>query len=200
MAETAQQHKKLIEELARDAFKDHVLTTEDHSWVCRKPESSFYWFRVTGLPGGVLLTGDVGVSYLEVSAANSIAWLVDAINSQDYILSKVRATDAQVVRSSDPKKEFFAGDAIRYLDERLKAYADEDAQSSPRARAFAHMKSEVDKLLHAQGDLDWSDWVSLWRAVGVCTDDYAECTSWTSTMLWHYHALKTFVRLFKATL
>ena len=43
------------------AFERHAMRRETgKTWICRRPDSWIYGFRVTWIPGSIVLTGDVG--------------------------------------------------------------------------------------------------------------------------------------------
>ncbi len=109
MSRTSKEQSALIERLAAESFKDHVLTKrDDGTWRCAKPGTGIYSFNVFAAPGVVFVWGDIGEFAFRHSDANGLAWWLYA-GSRDYFLEKLRACD------DGAKKEFMFGDAMAHL-------------------------------------------------------------------------------------
>jgi len=98
----------LIEQLAAESFRDHVIRPIHEAGVfrhydCRKSGGgSIYHFRVTTFPGTLVVTGDIGELMLQ-RMTDMFEWAPRAIHSIDYFSSKVvagkvRGYDADLVR------------------------------------------------------------------------------------------------------
>ncbi len=159
-------HRKQIEELARDAFKDHVLEEKawdkegaPYVWWCARPGSHFYSFLVMVGPGCIVQWGDVGGLVIAQGRGYGLSWLEDSIGSMSYVLEKSKA-----------KRDEFVPELFQeYVREHKPGFQ------------FQYDGSEPD-LQHYWEETGDSE-------VGDCSRDYP------SDALWAYWALHTFVRL-----
>jgi len=94
-----QDRMRTIDELAKEAFKDHVLREEGEGrWFCGRPGTGMYHFRLIVAPGCVLLYGDIGEAVFLCAEPDALNWLLaSAGGGRDYILGKSR----QAVRDKD---------------------------------------------------------------------------------------------------
>lgn len=84
-----------VQELAKDTFKNHVVTQEldnglFRSWRCAKPGTGMYSFRVLFWPGCVYIGGDLQDFVFE-RETDMLPWLKGAINDPHYMAGKVIA-------------------------------------------------------------------------------------------------------------
>ncbi|RDB37364.1 MAG: hypothetical protein DCC88_00115 [Spirobacillus cienkowskii] len=75
-------------------FENHILTVEcDHenskTFVCKNPDSFYYYFRLTFIKNHVFLTGDLGELILINDRDNMLKWLLNTIDNLPYLYSKV---------------------------------------------------------------------------------------------------------------
>lgn len=188
MATTSAAVAKQAAEFAAKSFAGHVLKSEGAHWLCGRPGSSSYSFRVYLPPGAVIVWGDIGEATILHSDRDSLGWLTRAAGRgeyPDYCLGKVAAL-------SGDKREFFSGDAHAYLTERL-AEAVDDHDRLRWEEASRAFRDAVDERNH---DSERAAWFATWSEQGL--DDPPLCDGWSSTALWIWHALVTFVRLHAA--
>jgi len=173
-------HRATIAAFAAEAFKDHVLTTEGKGrWICRKPGTSAYAFCVITAPGAVIIFGDVGDAILMIDALDPLPWLIGA-TSVDYLLSKVQP---EAMRRD---REFMPGDADAYLCE-------VETSDSRAVQGVRSLLADLD----LEGDRTEQDrWLMACNEAGL--DDPPRCDDFGSGLLWTYHAVRCFVRLYEA--
>lgn len=83
-----EQYRLQMQELAADAFKDHILKPADGHWICTRPDSFFYSFRIAELPGLIAVWGDIQTFTITQGRGYDLAWLRGAVNSMGYVLEK----------------------------------------------------------------------------------------------------------------
>lgn len=107
--DTQERHRKVIKSMAEEAFRDHVIEEEREGvFMCRRPGTSFYFFRVAFLPGMTVVYGDIGDLMVEGSEEwVSRAVCHDLVN--DYFFGRVRP-----VRNWS-HKQFLPGEALKEL-------------------------------------------------------------------------------------
>lgn len=193
--DTYEDGRKLIESLAGDAFRAHVLKQETpERWLCRRPERQGYWFRVIKAPTALMVYGDVGELVLRISDIDPIPWLRGAITSPEYLWEKVQA-------SKEPTKTFYPRDAMRWLDDYLaESWPEDECDSDRLKRQRAKL---VDLASELWEDFDHGDALTHERFYTALVEEgvddvYSVGMFPTSTMLWLWHALCCFVRLLDA--
>lgn len=165
---TAIETRKTVNELARDAFKNHVITREAANlWRCGRPSSSVYAFLIAALPGALVFYGDLGEAILRPSDRDVMPWLRGAARSFDYVIEKVQPR---------PEETFYQGDAIEWA----------------RSEGFVTLEEEARRAAEF-GELDQHRWAEL-----VVEHDYeTECCSIgcgpSTRMCWMVEALRWFV-------
>lgn len=86
--ETQDDHRAQIARGAREAFAEHVLTEEaPGQWLCAKPGTGIYHFRVAQLKGALVVWGDIG-DLIIANGRGTVAWFRGAQRDRDYVLSK----------------------------------------------------------------------------------------------------------------
>jgi hypothetical protein len=164
--------KGQIAEFAAEAFKDHEVTRRwsvngDASYRCGKPGTSIYAFNVVTLPGAVVFYGDLGEAILRPSDRDVLPWLRGAVNSADYLISKVKPA---------PEQTFYVRDAIAWIEDQA-----EELVTSTRMR-----------LLEAVGDGDRESFARELSEVGLL-DHRVPGDGHSADMLWLVEALRWFV-------
>ncbi len=179
-------------ERARDSLKDHVLKAEQPEpparlWVCRRPDSSQYWFRVVATGGALIVYGDIADRILMMHDVDSVAWLRKAIDDPSYVIQKIQGErrskevfDEQLVepyllaesaaRASDPE------DAKRYadaLDDWRDDYGPDEGTEDMACQVVSKHLGEMEEM--------------------------AEFYHWERDVLWTYYALERFVQLLDAS-
>lgn len=81
-----------IADMAKQNFKDHIITTRLHqgpfrNWHCRTIGREAYSFMVTTIPGRIYVNGDVGDIVLE-REYDMLRWARSSIDSIDYFFEK----------------------------------------------------------------------------------------------------------------
>lgn len=189
MATTSADTARSIAHQAAKAFAGHALTQEGPHWRCGRPGDSSYSFRLYAPPGAVIVWGDLGECVLRHADSDSPGWLVRAAGRDeypDYCLGKIEALDGE-------KREFYVGDAKAYIRERLRdargENGDVDTQERDRWKAVARD--------FGTGLDDFDSERAAWRTACIenGVDDPPDCYGWSSSALWIWHALVTFVRL-----
>jgi hypothetical protein len=76
------------------SFENHELTVEcEHenskNFLCKNPDSFYYYFRVTFIKNHIFLTGDLGELILINDRDNMLSWLLDTIDNLPYLYSKI---------------------------------------------------------------------------------------------------------------
>ena len=194
MASTSDATARTAAHLAAGAFQHHRLTRDGDHWLCRSPKSGSYWFCLYAAPGMIVIWGDIGECVLRHASGDSLGWLADTagpgrVDYPDYCLGKIEALDGR-------KREFYAGDARKYIKERLREAVDEDGavDAHDRDRWTAVAREFRDGLDDC--DSERAAWFNACRENGV--DDPPDCEGWSPDALWKWHAIATFVRLHQA--
>lgn len=210
-----------IAETARQEFCHHVLVPEGTGrWLCRRPGTGIFSFRVVASPGTVIIHGDIGDNIAVCYDRDPIPWLRGAAKSEypDYFLSKLRFR----------REVFFMGDALEYLAELDQDYREDEAEWEPcpgcdGGALTIDATGEVGERCFTCGgedvvppDPDASSpladrirgaWMRdsgpepfMW--LGACydagDDDPPTCTAPGPGMLYTWHAARTFMRLLDA--
>lgn len=163
-----------VQELAKDAFKDHGIIQEldqglFRSWRCAKPGTGNMSFRVVMWPGCFFIGGDLQDFVFE-RETDMLPWLKSAINDPHYMAGKV-----------------IAGHPVEFdvvaLEQWLKEDAAEDRRNGNEKRA-----AEVEDVLdHDPLTLDSAYETGLF-------DELPRCQKFTPGFEWAMEALKWFVQ------
>lgn len=162
-----------IRELSDQSFSGHKMTLELHagmfrSWLCKNPGSSAYWFRITTIPGSLIITGDLGT--MVVGRENDmLPWVRGCIDSTDYFAGKCQDTKTRVF-SETSLREWLAeqitemeacphSDASGVLDT-LHSALSESSEHGPD-----WFYEELQDVFEGSEPPSWTDWDSqfLWR-------------------------------------
>lgn len=117
--DTKAEHRRQIAALAAINFADHVLIEEaPGQWLCHRPGTGIYHFRVAQLRGALVVWGDIG-DMIIANGRGSIGWFRGAQGSRDYVLSKSPTARRDEFMPGDFKVALFHYDrpALRRLAE-----------------------------------------------------------------------------------
>lgn len=178
---TKAEHRASIAKHAAEAFKDHVLTNEgDGRWLCSKPGTGIYHFRIIFSPGCVFMYGDIYDLCLMCYDHDSLQWLRTAPHL-DYVMGK----------STKPSRVFLPAEAEAYLQ---RTEADEED----------NRRGIVGKIREAWEDNQMEDDrvepAMAWRFAYVDATGDTEppaCDDWDEQMLYQWHGLQKFVALYE---
>lgn len=173
------------ERLAAESFEDHALQALGPGrWKCQRPGSWCYGFYVLISPGAVVFYGDLDDVVLrmnEGSDAAILAWLRGAVNSRDYLLSKLK---------SEHRRDFYLGDALAWAQEQ-RPYR----RSGPDpVRSFREQLAEE---AASYTTIDQRRFHEI--AIDHGIDDVGSVgEGWASGALWVWQGLRVFMRLHDA--
>src|SRR6267378_1809817 len=89
--ETEEKTRKDVARWAVDAFNYHSLTqVSEERWRVQTPGTWSSGFFVILAPGVIIVYGDIGEGIFCHSDHDSLAWLRRAVQSPDYLLSKLK--------------------------------------------------------------------------------------------------------------
>lgn len=163
---------------ADKAFQDHELKVEGEGrWLCARPGTGIYHFRVITAPACLILYGDIKDVIFRISDRDALAWLRGSIDSMDYVLGKAVAFD------EGHRKVFARGNALRELAELAK----EDPARAEKVREHYERYRDFEGEARA--------WAEAMSNVGM---DPTVPEDWDSQLVWQYHALRHFLRLLGA--
>lgn len=178
---TQVEHRANIARLAADAFMDHALVEEGEGrFLCWKPGTGYYHFRVIFAPGHVIVIGDIGDLVLR-PGYEAMPWLLSS-GSLDYILSKSQ-------HRGDDEKIFLVKEAERYAYERCwEGEVSEKKLWSRLLKEFRERK-EYEEPHRA--------WLEVFLEI-LEDSDPPRCTDWAHDRLWCFHALMRWRTLYRA--
>lgn len=116
--------KQFEESMERD-FANHIIKREQgppfSSWLCKKPDTNNYWFRVIAGHNLIVFTGDIGDLIVEPYCSDALAWMHGALRSPSYFAEKI-------VRNMEITQfdEKLVKRALEYEREQLMAYDEDD--------------------------------------------------------------------------
>ena len=187
MSETIKQHRDSIISIAKEAFKDHCLTSEQTEgpvcmWLCHQLGTGVYHFRVIAAPGFMAVYGDVGDGMLMMYDKDPIPWLRGAIKSPDYLLKKVLKKQTK----------FFLSEAEGLLQDMI--------DTSETTEELTENTNRVNKI-----EDNWAKEIeseeefarALWSA-GEDTEMVERAVDYSSDDLWTVECLKKFIELLDA--
>jgi hypothetical protein len=194
MKGTKEDTRNMIFSMAKDSLAGHTIKHEASAsdfnvWLCRNPESSFYWYRVITVPGCLIIQGDVGNRMFVMYDKNPVSWLRGAINSPDYVMGKCE----------DKSKDFLPGEARKLL-EQLKAGespTDEDGNTDDSVVAEnEEVRSKVEEIEEAwEYEMDSHKFCQAYYEAGFDTESLECCYDFNSDILWSYACMKKFIEL-----
>jgi hypothetical protein len=165
---TAAETRKQISKMARDAFKDHIITREaDNLWLCHRPGTGMYAFRLAALPGALVFYGDIGEAILRPSDRDVLPWLRGAARSFDYVIEKVHPR---------PEQTFYSGDAIEWA----------------RSECLVSVEEEARRQAN-WGELDQRRWAEIINEHGADSEFCTIGIGASAAMCWMVEALRWFV-------
>ena len=200
--ETKAEHRATITEIAQEALASHVISPEQESgpvrmWLCHRPGTGAYHYRVIAAPGMLLVYGDIGDHMLQANDKDLVPWLHRAINSPDYLISKF-------VRRP---KTFFPYEAMLLLDRLVQDGKDWDEQSGYNldedGNEIMGMHEEEARTLKRkvldEWDPDYDDEHMFARAFYYAGGEASLIEStrdYDSDVYWTVECLKKFVELY----
>lgn len=198
-----------IGEMAKESFKDHVLIEESvcahrvlRCWLCKRPDSMIYSFRVVTAPGVLIVYGDVGHHILH-RCEDMLPWIRGAIGSRDYVLEKLMGSSLTHTQFyPELVDDFFEEEAaetqkaideefqVEHHGERLKAI-----QAAKERWEDERSYKEDDELPRVIYDIV-TDEVKDW-GLGDDSEAMGAFFFWTAEVLWSYYCLACFVWLYE---
>lgn len=171
------EHRRVAAEYAARDFAEHGLVVEQgegpvRMFLCRRPGTGMYHYRVVFGPRFVVVTGDIGERVLCVSDRDSLAWLLGARDSIDYVCGKM----------TERNEEFLEEET----EEWLKEFGDEVA-AKVRERWEDEQNEGIDPGLA---------WYRACYFSGI--DDPPTCTDHSFRSLYIAQALRSFCLLYEA--
>lgn len=180
--ETSENHHGAIKRMHENDFSTHEMTEESPGvWLCKRPGTIIYSFRVAFLPGAILVWGDIGTMVLHPGANRGIGWLRGAVNdgaakSFSYLFEKVP--------SEHRRMEFMPGDVLEACRE---AY-EEGGYGDAIVRALA------DWDVGGEPDEQREAWYMAASRAGLDCEWYAGYNDYCAEMYWCAYALCWFVK------
>lgn len=152
-------------------------------WLCRRPGSGMYHFRVVAGPGMLLVYGDVGNHILQNHDKDMVKWLVDgAVNSTEYLIGKF------VHRP----EVFFPYEATLLLNSMVdEAFDDREREymDNLRAKVFDEWSLEMESR-------DGHDFAKAFYEAGGDVEYISQTFDYDSDVYWTVECLKKFVELY----
>lgn len=132
------EHKRM-KQMAEEAFAKHVVKRESEgavsSWLCRRPETNMYWFRVIITWNTIIFTGDLDELILVpyCNGSSELAWMRGALGSLSYFAEKIPSHikieefDKELVKQALAyEREQFDEDTHQDTKDALQELEDED--------------------------------------------------------------------------
>jgi len=177
------------ESLAEHTLRQDINTPDFKIWICRKPESSFYWYRVIAVPGCLIVQGDVGNRIFTMYDRDPVGWLRGAVDSPDYVMGKCE----------DKSKDFLVGEAKKLIAELRVEEQPEDEDGNTDTSIVENNelnKSKADEIEEAWSDEhDSYQFSRAYYEAGLETEDLSLCYDFNSDIVWSYACLKRFIEL-----
>lgn len=176
MSETFADVRKDIATFAARDFADHALTVEGpNEWRCGKAGTVIMSFRILCRPGMVVVWGDLGEWVLRPSGRGTVAWLRGAVDSPDYLLSKIAA---------GKKERFYVAEAEKLLaDPETAEYWGEGVVAKVRESLESRWGDEMTR----------DEWYQAWSDAGADEPPGADYPC--EAALWLVEMLRKFVAL-----
>ena len=169
-----------IRQRAADAFAQHETSMQLNdgvfrSWLCKRPGTGIYAFRVTTWPGHLAVTGDIG-ELIVARLHDMLKWVPGAIDSIQYFAEKV----PQAI----PTREYDADVAREAVQHEIELAR----ESEMEAQAHALEDFLVNQSWH------FEDASCFYRGLqdidGYVMDDPPDTRNWTSNFLWCREAIR----------
>lgn len=181
--ETTETHRAAVERSATRETSAHVLTEEGPGrYLVSAPGTMMWSFRVVIAPFAVCIFGDAPVdAILRVNDKDPLSWVLKAA-SIDYVLGKA------IAYPRDGAREFMPGDAEEWCVE----FLTESGHSASQIEAVTEL---LDGVRSREG-LSAERFMEALVDAGI--DDPPACDDWSDSMLYTFHALRCFARLYQA--
>lgn len=153
-------------------------------WLCHRPGSGMYHFRVVAGPGMLLVYGDVGDHMLQNHDKDMVKWLVDgAVNSTEYLISKF----------THRPKVFFSHEAMLLLNSMV-----DDAFDDHEREYMGNIRAEVlDGWSPDTESGDGHDFAKAFYGAGGDIECVNQTFDYDSDVYWTVECLKKFVELYE---
>lgn len=178
-----------VAEYAKDAFKDHILIVEHESdkvslYLCRKPGTGIYNFRVMIGPNCITIYGDIGDGMvLRPGNEEMLGWIRGSCKSTDYVISKMPHYHT--------KQEFSEYYARKHWEELKKDFTRDDNQEK-----LAKMEDCIlASICEGDNGRPLDEWYQFMTEKLDDSDPYYP-TEHDSSVYWTIEALKKFVQLY----
>jgi len=187
-----EQEVRRIELEGVKCFKDHELTQESENvWLCQRPKSSVYGFRLVFVPGIIFFGGDLGEQVWKPYRQDTLAWFLDALDSRSYFWEK----------ASFREESFYLSDAMRLIDDAIKQYKSDGKEkgedNSEEIAAWKLFRTNFSERLDGEYENTASEWYAAYREV-MNDHEAPGCCDLSTQSLYQYEACKAFARLYKA--
>ena len=190
---TRKRQRQDIQEIANESFANHTLKVEQDQgpvrmWLCSRPGTGMYHFRVVAAPGWLAVYGDVGNHMLSANDKDLIPWLKRSVKSYDYLISKFENV-------LDLKDTFFPEEAEKLLEE-----CDAEGMMAETYPYDSQGQKFVDKVRE-----DWDkeygdhhDFCSAFYNAGGDPELLDRVVDFGPSVWWTVECLKKFVELLEA--
>ncbi len=175
-----------IRPLAEVAFAKHVVVRESHgavdAWLCKRPGTNQYWFRVIIAHNAIILTGDIDEIVVVPYTPDVLAWMKGALTSITYFAEKV----PRHIEITEFDQELVKR-ALGYEKERLEA---EDADSKTEDW-WATEVEDLAELMHMSFDCE-HDFNEAYHDSSLYRDELPSVTGLSTGFYWTLEALRWF--------
>lgn len=199
---TRRERRADYEKYADEAFAEHILTPEQtegpvRMWLCHKPRTGIYHFRVIASPGTLVVVGDVGDGILCASDKDLVPWLRGAVKSPDYLLSKL-------VKSAY-RKEFVEGEVENMFNNMLESAgydstltgeeAEEQKEDSYIRKARKIIEDTKENRCYDYDDRTGHEFCRAFSDAGGDSEYLESLFDYDSDALWTLNCLRKFIEL-----
>lgn len=173
-----------IREMSVAAFASHNMVPELHvglfrSWLCRHSSKSEYWFRITTIPGSLIITGDLGAMVVS-READMLPWVRGCIDSTHYFAGKCQ----------DTKTRVFSEEMMRlWIAEQI---AEIEADTSDNAADNRDERLDGLHVMLEESSDHGPDWFYE-KLQDVFGADQPDWTDWDCQFLWRRDAIRWFI-------
>ena len=191
---------------AEEAFAEHIITPEQtegpvRMWLCHKPGTGIYHFRVIAAPGILVVTGDVGDNILRASDRDLVPWLRGAVKSPDYLMEKiVRGYNCKEFVEGEVENMFCnmlenAGYDPSLAEEDAEEDAEEQNENSYIQNARKIIEDTKENWYHDYDDRTGHEFCRAFSDAGGDSEYTESLFDYDSNALWTCNCLKKFIEL-----
>lgn len=172
--------------MAEDAFARHTVVRESQgkvdAWLCRRPDTNVYWFRVIIAQNLITLAGDIDGIMVVPYTHDALGWMRGALGSIAYFAEKVPAN----INITEFDKELVVR-ALADDKERLEqADADDKAEDWWREQV-ADLAELLDRDFECEHDFN-----EAYHSSSLYSDDLPAVTGLSTGFYWTLEALRWF--------